>query len=150
MGIPKLPTSPPDEAKEPSPYDEPLDLEAFGFDVTPRKRGKPRRAAGIAHVTTVRIDDVTKLRLQGAFGSLGNALYFIAQGLTQYRTILSRKDEASLKPDPAPDPDDLLPDELEAVQGIVYKHLDRLRDEDPYITPLFRALRKIERRAGKP
>lgn len=51
------------------------------------KRGKPRRGEGIAKVSAVRIDDETKTILVREFGSLGNALYYIAQGIDEFRAL---------------------------------------------------------------
>lgn len=130
------------------PIEEPPELELNPI----RKRGKPRRGADIADVTTVRIDAVTKEILKANFGTVGNALYFIAQGLGQYRDLNEARVQAlSEALDPhrpeATQPDDLLPREMQALQKLVYATLDKLRDRDPHTTPLYRAMRKIERRA---
>jgi hypothetical protein len=57
------------------------------------KKGKPRRARGIAPVSSVRIDIRSKNKLIKYFGSLGNALYFLYQG------IENMKDEYGLPSD---------------------------------------------------
>ena len=53
--------------------------------LTKRRRGKPRRGAQVSEVSAVRIDPITNRVLKREFGSLGNALYYLAEGIADFR-----------------------------------------------------------------
>lgn len=54
--------------------------------VLSRGRGKPRRGTKACKSTSVRIDPDSKRILQREFGSLGNALFYLAGGIKQFRS----------------------------------------------------------------
>lgn len=54
-----------------------------------RGRGADRRGVSLAEVSSVRIDPETRSIIRREFGSLGNGLYFLAQGISQFRDELN-------------------------------------------------------------
>jgi len=64
------------------------------------RRGKPRRGRGVAKVSSVRIDNDTYTVLNREFGSLGNALFYLAEGIKDFRDRfgLQRHKEQVRKP----------------------------------------------------
>jgi hypothetical protein len=99
--------------------------------------------------TTVRLDPHSKAILQSHFSSLGNALYFIAKGITEFKEhkgLIASTDPGQDPPvSKAHNPDLLTFEDLEEIRACVNAKLDRHRGPDAEVAPLVQALRKLER-----
>lgn len=149
----------PDEINtEESPDADPDDEEVYAWkeDEVFELRGKPLRAKKPARVSSVRIDDEAIEILKQHFGTLGNALYFVASGLGEFKSrYIDPPTKTELWRDPnlpkGHDPDALTLTEIKvlqtALEGIIERHRGPVKD----IAPLIQALRKFERvLIGKP
>ncbi len=115
---------------------------------SPRKarRGKPRRAKGLAEVSTVRIDPKAKEILQREFGSLGNALYFVAVGIEKYRQRHGLSTHG-LEDDSTPwDPSrqGLSFPDLVRIRDVLWHRIDAWRGPEKDVAPDRELLRVIE------
>jgi hypothetical protein len=84
------------------------------------RRGKPRRAESVAKRTQIRIDEESKRILQREFGSLGNALFFLRQGIEK-----TKEKHNIPTANPAPEPPALNRRDLE----LILKALKRFYDD---------------------
>ena len=108
------------------------------------RRGKPRRGAKPSAVSTVRIDPDSKLALQAEFGSLGNALYFIASGLKEFR------ERRGLKPPPTDEGGGRLTNELNKQEILtLMQALEALTRDTSTPNDLFRAANRLYSKLSK-
>ncbi|TXH10628.1 MAG: hypothetical protein E6R04_04665 [Spirochaetes bacterium] len=110
------------------------------------RRGKPRRAKGLAEVSTVRIDPKAKEILQREFGSLGGALYFVAVGIEKYRQrhgLATHGLEEDLAPwDPSRQ--GLSFPDLVRIRDVLWHRIDAWRGPEKDVAPDRGLLRLIE------
>lgn len=111
---------------------------------TGRPKGTTRAAKGKrAEVSTVRVDKGTVKTLQYEFGSLGNALYFVAQGILAFRKKhgLTSDEEDSLRADPG---DELGYRDLVVIREALWHHVDAWRGDDKVVAPFVAVIRKLD------
>ena len=108
--------------------------------------GRPKgstRGRHAADVSTVRVDDETKATLRHEFGSLGNALYFVAQGIVAFRRKhgLTPGGDAELRSDPHAE---LTYGDLVTLREALWHHVDAWRGDDKAVAPFVAVIRKLE------
>lgn len=110
----------------------------------PKKRGRPfgtTRGRSVADVSTVRIDAATKDLLKHEFGSLGNALFYIASGILEYRRQYSLAGPDEIH---GTAPAGMDYQELAMIRTILWHHVDRHRGPNKAIAPFVALLRRLE------
>lgn len=109
-------------------------------------RGKPRRAEGLAKNRTVRLDDDTYKLLRQEFGTLGDACFYLASGVMEFR------ESRGLTP---PEPDSRLPEterkpkisakDLELMVEVLEVHIRDWCDTRVEMRPYINLMTKLEK-----
>lgn len=107
------------------------------------KLGRPRRGSTTAEVSTVRIDEASKELLQYEFGSLGSALYFVADGIARFRQKHGIGRGGTTENVEVPGSLDFR--DLVLLRDILWYRVDRWRGDAKAIAPTVALLRKLER-----
>lgn len=101
----------------------------------PKKRGRPRRSDLPAERVSLRIDSFSKAVVEDKFGTLGNAVYYLAGFLRTFRC---------LPLDLLKESDVLTDSDIELLRSLINEKLDAHRGPDSKAAPLVTTLRHLE------